>query len=360
VADSVLVVGLGNPGPRYELTRHNVGWLVVDALADALGVTFTNDRAHRAETAIAAIGEQRVVLVKPQTFMNLSGESVSLIARYFKLAPRDVIAVHDEVDLPFLEVRAKRGGGEGGHNGLRSLTQHLGTRDYVRLRFGVGRPPERQGTADYVLSPWSSEETQQVSEALPATVERLKTLIVEGIEVEQERIAKPSPSSRRIKLIASVPSGIEDVWDLWTTPEGVTRFLAPAVGALGSDPGDPYEIRFNPESAEGQQGNEGGTLITVDPPRRLAFTWNAPPDVPELRDAEERTRVSLQFKRKGPDATLVTLTQTGFGTGDAWDRNLAYFEEAWPRVMVRLEGVCAGKVMDWPTRSLVDPLEQET
>lgn len=356
--DPVLVVGLGNPGAKYELTRHNVGFLVVDALADELGVSFTNDRAHRAEIATGTLGEKRVLLVKPQTYMNLSGESVGMLARYHKVAPTDVIAVHDEVDLPFRELRVKRGGGEGGHNGLRSLTQHLSTRDYIRLRFGVGRPPARQGTADYVLGPWNADERDALTEAIPEAVARLKTLIAEGFEEQQQKIAKPPPSSRRIKIIASVPAPIEQVWDLWTTPEGVTRFFGPAVGSFGTDNGEPYEVLVNPDDPEGSRGNEGGTLITVDPPKRLSFTWNAPPEIPELREAEERTRVSLQLKRKGPNDTLVTLTQTGFGQGDAWDRDLAYFEGAWPIVLSRLEAVCAGKVMDWQTRTIQEPKEQ--
>jgi peptidyl-tRNA hydrolase, PTH1 family len=359
VSETVLVVGLGNPGPKYELTRHNVGWLIVDALADELGVSFTSDRAHRAETCSAQIGDKRVLIVKPQTFMNLSGESVGLLARYHKVAPTDVIAVHDEVDLPFDDARIKRGGGEGGHNGLRSLTQHLGTREYVRFRYGVGRPPARQGTAEYVLSNFGSDELDKLNASLPGLVERLKTLITDGFEQQQAQIAKPPPSSRRIKMIASVPAGIETVWDLWTTPEGVKQFFAPAVGEFGADPGDPYEILFNPSADEGARGNEGGALITVDPPKRLAFTWTAPPEIPELRDAGERTRVSLQFKRKGADATLVTLTQTGFGESEAWDQNLAYFEEAWKTVLQRLDGVCAGKVMDWSSRQLKDPATPE-
>lgn len=344
--DAVLVVGLGNPGPEYERTRHNIGFFVADALAGRLGVGFTHPRGERALVAEARSGDTRVVLAKPLTYMNLSGEAVQSLARYHRVDARDVIAVHDDVDLAFGEVRVKRGGGEGGHNGLRSLTKHLGTKDYLRVRIGVGRPPGRQPTADFVLSPFSSSEVASLGKIIEEAADAVLRVIAEGFEELEAARKQPPPKSRRLKFHASVPCSIETVFSLWTTPSGITSFFAPAC-SVGSAPGEPYEIYFSPSAVDGSRGSEGCTIITLSPPTRLAFTWNAPPAVPALREAGEQTRVSVLLKRKGPSATLVTLTHTGWGVGPDWDRCYEYFSQAWPVVLGRLEAVCAGGVMDW-------------
>lgn len=148
-----LVVGLGNPGPAYAATRHNVGFLAVDELAGRLGTGFSVRRGVRAAVATGVLGEQRVALVKPQTFMNDSGLAVRRAADFFRIDPGHLIVVHDELDLDFGRLRVKFGGGDNGHNGLKSIRTHLGTGDFYRVRIGIGRPPGRQDPADYVLSP---------------------------------------------------------------------------------------------------------------------------------------------------------------------------------------------------------------
>lgn len=352
--DAVCVVGLGNPGAEYARTRHNIGFLVADLLAERLGARFTQPRGERAETAEARLDETRLVLCKPLTFMNLSGEVVAPLAKYHKVSSRDVIVVHDEVDLPFGEIRVKRGGGEGGHNGLRSLTQHLGTKDYLRVRIGVGRPPGRQETADYVLSGFSSKERDEVPVIIEQAADEVERVVRHGFE-ELEAVKKQQPpKSRRLKLHIEIAEPIDAVWDRWTTETGVTSFFAPAA-LVGAAPGEPYELHFAPDAEEGARGSEGCTIITIDRPTRLAFTWNVPPTMPELRASGEYTRVSILCKRKGPDRTLVTLTHTGWGVGELWDEAYAYFDDAWPVVLGRLEAVAQGGVMDWETGTVAVP-----
>ncbi|MDT4920036.1 MAG: peptidyl-tRNA hydrolase, family, partial [Pseudonocardiales bacterium] len=144
--DRFLVVGLGNPGPRYAATRHNAGFLVVDLLADRIGGRF---KAHKSSSGRADVLEGRlagvpVVLAKPRSYMNESGGPVVSVARFFKIPLERIVVVHDELDLPFGALRLKLGGGDGGHNGLRSVSAALGAKDYLRVRFGIGRPPGRQ------------------------------------------------------------------------------------------------------------------------------------------------------------------------------------------------------------------------
>ena len=149
---TTLIVGLGNPGPEYERTRHNVGQMVADELASRMGVGFTR---HRAGAVVATgrlgIGGPRVVLAKSTGYMNVSGRPVSALASFYGIGPEDLVVVHDELDIPFDTLRLKRGGGEGGHNGLKSITASLGTKDYARVRVGIGRPPGRMDVADFVL-----------------------------------------------------------------------------------------------------------------------------------------------------------------------------------------------------------------
>src|SRR5438445_8498153 len=159
--DRLLVVGLGNPGPRYAATRHNAGFLVLDLLAERIGSTF---KAHkgRADVIEARLAGQSVVLAKPKSFMNESGGPLVAISRFYKVPPELTVLVHDELDLPFGTLRLKRGGGEGGHNGVKSVSAALGSKEYVRVRFGIGRPPGRQDPADFVLRAFSAAERQQV------------------------------------------------------------------------------------------------------------------------------------------------------------------------------------------------------
>lgn len=162
-----LLVGLGNPGPKYEMTRHNVGFLVLDEVARELG-TAVERKKFSAVIGEAELGGERILLMKPLTFMNLSGEAVGAACRFHKIAPQDVIVIHDELDLPSGSVRIKMGGGHGGHNGLKSLIAHLQSPDFVRLRVGIGRPEGGRDVVSWVLGGF--EEAERAT--LPAAIEQ--------------------------------------------------------------------------------------------------------------------------------------------------------------------------------------------
>ncbi|MCB9228773.1 MAG: aminoacyl-tRNA hydrolase [Deltaproteobacteria bacterium] len=155
-----LLVGLGNPGPQYETTRHNAGFLLLDLIADHAGVTFSTHRKFEAEIAKGSLFDQETLFLKPLTFMNLSGRSVLRILTYYRIAPEDVVVLHDDIDLEFGRVRLRSGGGHGGHNGVRSLLQEAGCGPSQRLKLGVGRPEAADKTAvhQWVLAPFRDEE----------------------------------------------------------------------------------------------------------------------------------------------------------------------------------------------------------
>lgn len=176
-----LVAGLGNPGPRYEITRHNAGFIVADHLAEELRVTYWKDEAG-AKTALGRVGDADVVLAKPQSFMNVSGSAVSRLAEHYEVPLGQVIVVHDDIDLPEGTVRVKSGGGHGGHNGLRSLHQRLGSGDYLRIRVGVGRPPGRQDPAEYVLEPMSRAAAEAMGEAVLLGTRAARHIIEHGVD----------------------------------------------------------------------------------------------------------------------------------------------------------------------------------
>ncbi len=181
----LLVAGLGNPGRQYEQTRHNVGWLVVDELARRHGGSFRSK--FSGSIAELRLGERRIALLKPETYMNDSGRSLAAAARFLKAEPEAVLVVHDDVDLEPGRLQARRGGGLAGHNGLRSVAQALGSQDFLRLRIGVGRPgrDDRRSVSDYVLSAFDSGVD------VPALVGRssdaVETLVAEGLEGAQAR-----------------------------------------------------------------------------------------------------------------------------------------------------------------------------
>jgi PTH1 family peptidyl-tRNA hydrolase len=179
-----LVVGLGNPGPRYEGNRHNVGFLVADELAARMGGKF---KSHKAGVDIleGRLAGHRVALAKPRSFMNISGGPVVGAARFFKVSPERLAVIHDELDLPYGTVRLKLGGGENGHNGLRSITKSLGTRDYHRVRFGIGRPPGRMDPADFVLRDFSSTERKDLAFAIDRCADAVEALVSMGLEAAQ-------------------------------------------------------------------------------------------------------------------------------------------------------------------------------
>lgn len=191
----LLVAGLGNPGPDYEGTRHNVGFAVLDVLAARLGSRFSSHRRSGADVAEGRLpGPQpgrRAVLAKPRGYMNLSGGPVAGAARFFSVAPTDIVVVHDDLDLDFGVVRLKRGGGEGGHNGLRSITASVGSKDYLRVRVGIGRPPGRQDPADFVLKDFSKAERAGLPFLLGDAADAVESLVEVGLEAAQQRFHSP-------------------------------------------------------------------------------------------------------------------------------------------------------------------------
>ena len=181
----LLVAGLGNPGREYERTRHNVGWLVANELARRHGGSFRSK--FSGSLAETRLGDLRLALLKPETYMNESGRSLAAAARFFKVDPSALLVVHDDVDLEPGRLQARLGGGLAGHNGLRSIAQALGTQDFLRLRIGVGRPGrgDRRPVADYVLSPFEPEE--DVDELLARSADAVETLARDGLEQTQAR-----------------------------------------------------------------------------------------------------------------------------------------------------------------------------
>lgn len=174
-----IIVGLGNPGKKYERTRHNAGFMAVDELAGLLHVSLDQEK-HGALIARARVDSEELVLAKPQTYMNDSGRAVAAILRDTYRTVSDLIVLHDELDLPLGVVRVKVGGGHGGHNGLRSITEYLGSSDFIRVRIGIGRPAPGMDAADYVLSPYLAEERKIASESISKASEAARTVIVEG------------------------------------------------------------------------------------------------------------------------------------------------------------------------------------
>lgn len=182
-----IIAGLGNPGPEYAGTRHNAGAMVLALLAERIGARF---KAHRSRNDIAEgrLSGQPVTLARPHSYMNLSGGPVAALAAFYKLSPERVVVIHDELDVPFGGVRLKLGGGDNGHNGLRSVTGRLGTRDYHRVRVGIGRPPGRQDPADFVLSDFRPAERKELPLVLELAADAVETLLRAGLATAQNEI----------------------------------------------------------------------------------------------------------------------------------------------------------------------------
>jgi peptidyl-tRNA hydrolase, PTH1 family len=180
----IVLAGLGNPGPQYAGNRHNVGFMVVDLLATRMGGRF---KAHRGRVDVVdgRLAGRSVVLAKPKSYMNESGGPIVNAARFFKIPVESIVVVHDELDLPFGALRIKRGGGDNGHNGLRSTSASLGSRDYARVRVGVGRPPGRQDAADYVLREFASAERKELDYIVDRAADAVEALLARGLEAAQ-------------------------------------------------------------------------------------------------------------------------------------------------------------------------------
>ncbi len=181
-----LVAGLGNPGPEYAGNRHNAGFMVLDELAARVGGRFKAHRS-RAEVVEGRLAALPVVLAKPLSFMNLSGGPVKALADFYKVTPDRVIVVHDELDIPYGALRAKTGGGDNGHNGLKSITKSLGTRDYPRIRFGIGRPPGRMDAATFVLRDFATAERKDLPFLVDRAADMVESLMTAGLETTQNR-----------------------------------------------------------------------------------------------------------------------------------------------------------------------------
>lgn len=184
-----LVVGLGNPGPDYTSTRHNIGQMVVDALATKHSAKWSSHKSHTDAAAFklgAGVDAASVILVKSHGYMNESGGPVKALANFFKVEPDHIIAIHDELDIPFAAIRSKFGGGDNGHNGLKSLTSSFETADYFRVRMGIGRPMGRQDPADFVLKQFSKVEKSELELFITRGVEAVESLILVGLEKTQQ------------------------------------------------------------------------------------------------------------------------------------------------------------------------------
>ena len=182
-----VVVGLGNPGPRYAATRHNLGYRVVSLLAERMAGRFKVLKmpSARVEVVEGRLAGHPVVLVRPSSYMNDSGGPVAGVARYYKVPPEQVVIVHDELDLPFGSMRLKRGGGDAGHNGLRSITAALGSPEYNRVRVGIGRPPGRMSGADYVLREFPPAERAELPYEIDRAADAVEALVADGIGAAQ-------------------------------------------------------------------------------------------------------------------------------------------------------------------------------
>ena len=190
--DRWIIVGLGNPGPEYAGNRHNAGQMVLTLLAERIGARF---KAHRSRNDIAEgrLSGQPVTLARPRSYMNLSGGPVAALLGFYKLSPERLVVIHDELDVSFGVVRLKLGGGDNGHNGLRSITSSLGTRDYYRVRFGIGRPPGRMDPAAFVLKDFSAQERKELPFALDRAADAVESLITKGLaEAQNEYHVDPA------------------------------------------------------------------------------------------------------------------------------------------------------------------------
>lgn len=185
MAEAMLVVGLGNPGPNYAATRHNAGFMVVDVLADRMGEKFKVHKKSGAEVATGRLAGRPVVLAKPRVYMNESGRQVGPLAKFYSVAPADVVIIHDELDIDFGRIRLKAGGGVAGHNGLRSVASALGGNEFQRVRFGIGRPPGQKSGANFVLESFNSVERKEVPTICEQAADATELLIAQGLEPAQ-------------------------------------------------------------------------------------------------------------------------------------------------------------------------------
>ncbi|MGW4101303.1 MULTISPECIES: aminoacyl-tRNA hydrolase [unclassified Mycobacterium] len=188
MAEPLLVVGLGNPGPAYAKTRHNVGFMVADVLAARIGSAFKVHKKSGAEVITGRLAGAPVVLAKPRCYMNESGRQVGPLAKFYSVPPGRIVVIHDELDIDFGRIRLKVGGGEGGHNGLRSVASALGSKEFQRVRIGVGRPPGRKDPAAYVLEAFTAAERAELPTICEQAADATELLIAQGLEPAQNTV----------------------------------------------------------------------------------------------------------------------------------------------------------------------------
>ncbi|MCB1866379.1 MAG: aminoacyl-tRNA hydrolase [Chromatiales bacterium] len=187
-----LIVGLGNPGNRYTETRHNAGFWLADQIARRYGAVLRADARFHGLIAEAVIGGRRLRILEPQTYVNQSGRSVAATARFYKIPADEIIVAHDDLDLPAGTVRVKRGGGHGGHNGLRDIIPALGSAEFVRVRLGIGHPGHRDAVVDHVLKPASREDRAAIDQAIDAVLDEVETLVHGEIDAVMNRLHRRS------------------------------------------------------------------------------------------------------------------------------------------------------------------------
>lgn len=181
-----LIVGLGNPGREYRETRHNIGFMVIDRLAEVIGCKLLKVQS-KAIIGIGKIGDQKVILAKPQTFMNLSGQAVTALLHFYKVELQQLIVAHDDVDLPFGQIRIRPGGGSAGQKGIGSIIEKLGSQEFARLRMGVGRPPGQQDAANYVLKNFSKTDIEFLPEFINRGAEAIQCFVGDGVDTAMNR-----------------------------------------------------------------------------------------------------------------------------------------------------------------------------
>ncbi len=298
MSDKYLIVGLGNPGRNYADTRHNIGFRVIDALAERHHLSvFTSER--KALTTDGTINGKRVLLAKPQTFMNLSGEAVRALADYYNIAIERVIVVHDDLDLPLGTLRLRQSGGHGGQNGIRNIIQHLGTKDFSRVRVGIGRPPGRMSAKDYVLQSFSGDDEILAAQVVDAALDALETWLERGIQVAMSHyngdISDPGtsadPDSKELLHIAerahelnpSDPEPVKRLIQLYrqlNQPDDLTRAhleLGEIYRKDGNFKGMIYEYeqaaKIRPELIEVREEIARAYENDLDQPKRASQTW---------------------------------------------------------------------------------------
>lgn len=186
MVDTYLIIGLGNPGREYHETRHNVGYMVLNKLANKLSIRFTRLQS-KALVATFIDKERKLILAKPQTYMNLSGQSVKGLVRFYKLTLDHIVVIHDDIDLPLGTIRIKSGGGSAGQKGIASLMDHLGTDQFIRIRIGIGRPPGQLPVADFVLDKFTRDEADKISQTLDHGVNAALELLTHGLDVAMNK-----------------------------------------------------------------------------------------------------------------------------------------------------------------------------